>query len=113
MIGRYIAAAVGGTVITLAMLLAMNQVALKFKDRDPTRYFGIVDFVALPEGSRRPQPPPAPTQPPARPQIDIQRSGGGNLPVSMPRVDEDRVAPPPLIPEPDPNAVGPASQRQR
>ena len=67
MIGRYLVAVIGGTVITVGMLLAMNQVALKFKDRDATRYFGITDFVALPPGSRRPQPPPAPTMPPSRP----------------------------------------------
>src|SRR5690606_7881611 len=40
MIVRYITATIGGCVITIAMLLGMNQIAERFKERDPTRYFG-------------------------------------------------------------------------
>lgn len=112
MIGRYIVATIGGSLVTLALLLAMNQVALKFQERDSTLYFGISDFVALPQ-SRRPQPPPAPAVPPDRPQIDIQRPGDTRLPVRMPSVDDTRVTPPPLIPEADPDAVGSARERER
>ena len=105
MIVRYLTAAVGGSLITIAMLLGMNQVAEKFKERDPTRYFGVVDFVALPEG-RRPTPPPAPTIPPERPRIDVRGSGDPSLPVHMPNVDRERVTPPPLIPESDSDNAG-------
>ncbi|HEX6992589.1 MAG TPA: hypothetical protein VF339_00425 [Gammaproteobacteria bacterium] len=112
MIVRYITAAIGGGLITVAMLLGMNEVAQKFKERDPTRYFGIVDFVALPE-DRRPARPPAPATPPERPRIDVQTPGSTALPLHMPSVDPDpdRVAPPPLIPEPDPEAPAPDRER--
>jgi len=104
MIGRYLAATIGGSVITVAMLLGMNEIAEQFKERDATRYFGIVDFVALPK-DRRPTPPPAPAIPPERPRIDV-RTQGTRLPVQIPSVDHERVAPPPLVPDPD--AVLPA-----
>lgn len=102
MIVRYVTAAIGGSLITVAMLLGMNEVAQKFKERDPTRYFGIVDFVALPE-SRRPTPPPAPAVPPERPRVEVRTSTATSLPLQIPRVDQERVIPPPLIPEPDPD----------
>ena len=99
MIGRYLAATIGGSVITLAMLLGMNEIAEQFKERDPTRYFSVVDFVALPK-DRRPSPPPVPAVPPERPRIDV-RTQNTRLPVQIPSVDQERVSPPPLIPDPD------------
>ena len=104
MIARYVTAAVGASLITGAMLVGMNQVAQKFKERAPTKYFGITDFVALPRDGR-PRPPPAPAIPPERPQIDIRVRGDTGLPVSIPSVLPDRVAPPPLVPEADPEAA--------
>lgn len=105
MIVRYVTAAIGGSLITVAMLLGMNEVAQKFKERDPTRYFSVVDFVALPQ-DRRPVRPPPPAMPPERPQIDVRTPGSSPLPLQMPTIDDDRVAPPPLIPEPDPERAG-------
>ena len=102
MIVRYVMAAIGGSLITVAMLLGMNQIAQKFQERDPTRYFSIVDFVALPK-DRRPTRPPAPSMPPERPQIEVHLPRGSTLPVQVPSVDDARVVPPPLIPEPIPN----------
>lgn len=112
MIARYLTALAGASVITIAILLGMNQVAKKFEERDAMRYFGITDFVALPE-SRRPEPPPPPAVPPDRPQIDVRPSGDSTLPVRIPSVDTDRVAPPPLIPSPDAadRSYGPAEER--
>jgi len=107
MIVRYITATIGGCLITFAMLLGMHGIAEKFKERDATRYFGIVDFVALPE-SRRPSPPPAPAIPPERPRIDVRTPTATSLPVQLPSVDQQRVTPPPLIPEPDPDGSRPS-----
>ncbi len=97
----------GASLITGAMLVGMNQIAEKFKERAPNTYFGITDFVALPR-DRRPTPPPAPAIPPERPQIDIRvprDPGVPGVPVSIPSVPTDRVAPPPLVPEADPDSA--------
>src|SRR5690606_22016792 len=110
MIARYVMATIGGCLITLALLLGTNQIAQTCNERDPTRYCGTTEFVALPDG-RRPTAPPAPAMPPPRPRLDVRSSGTPDLPVQIPRVDQDRVAPPPLIPEPDPNAVARPARR--
>lgn len=91
----------------------MNQIAEKFKERDPTRYFGIVDFVALPE-NRRPTPPPAPATPPERPRIDVRGSGDPRPSVQLPSViDSELVRPPPLVPEADSERTGQTETRGR
>jgi len=112
MIVRYVTAGIGASLITAAMLLGMNGIAQKFKERDPTRYFGIADFVSLPDDGR-PRRPRAPATPPERPQIDVRAPGSTDLPLHIPSVDQERVAPPPLIPEPDldPTRSTPARER--
>lgn len=111
MIARYLAALVGGSLITIAILLGMHHFAENITARDPMRYFGITDFVALPD-SRRPTPPPAAATPPDRAQIDIRPSGDARVPVRMPQIDPDRVAPPPLVPEPNVGGAGYAPTRE-
>lgn len=101
MIARFIIAAVGGGIITTGMLLGMNQFAQQFKEQDPTRYFSVTDFVALPE-PRKPRPPQAPMLPPDRPQIDVRVTDDSRLPVRLPSVDSERLTPPPLVPEGQP-----------
>jgi len=104
MIPRYLAAFVGASLVTSAMLLGMNEVARRLKDRGPTQYFRISSFVPAPE-SRRPVRPPAPQTRPELPQIEYTTPRDAGVPLSAPTVDPERLAAPPLVPEPLPDAT--------
>ncbi len=99
MLPRLLISVAGASVITSAMLLGMNQIAQRFKERDPMQYFQISSFTPAPE-SRRPKPLPPPAVPPELPQIDYSDRRGARVPLSAPSVDPDRLAAPPLVPEP-------------
>ncbi|MFO7286175.1 MAG: hypothetical protein LOD94_00685 [Gammaproteobacteria bacterium] len=104
MIPRYLVAFVGASLITSAMLLGMNEVARRLKERDPTQYFQISSFIPAPE-DRRPRRPPAPQARPELPQIEYATPLDADVPLSVPTVDPDRLASPPLVPEPSPGAT--------
>lgn len=71
---RLIIASIGGAIITLSILLGMSGIAEKFRERDPTRYFRIVDFIPAPDGWQRPEFR-DPTLPPERAQLPYEESG--------------------------------------
>lgn len=101
---RLVIAFIGGTAVTIALLLLMNEATKHFKDRDPTRYFGIVDFIPAPEGGL-PRPPPAPRAQPERAQLPYDRSGDAALPLDRPSVQDEqpeRAVPVPVDPGPAP-----------
>ena len=98
MVARIISALVGGSAITIAMLLGMHEATRHFKDMDPNRYFSIVDFIPAPETSNRPQPPPPSSAQPDRPSLDYRRSGDTRLPYERPVVEQELPA---SAPSPD------------
>lgn len=73
---RLLIACIGGAIITLSILLGMSGIAEKFRERDPTRYFRIVDFIPAPDGWQRPEFT-DPTLPPERAQLPYDGSGAG------------------------------------
>jgi hypothetical protein len=101
MVVRILTALVGGFAVTIALLLGMTEATRHFKDMDPNRYFAIVDFIPAPEGSRMPRPPPAPSEQPARPSLEYQRSSDARLPFERPLVEDRPAAPAAPSPELD------------
>ena len=99
MVPRFLIAAVGGSLITSAMLLGMNHFAQALQVRDPTQYFQVADFFAGP-ANRRPTRPAAPDLPPERPQIQYSKPEDLGVSIPTPALEDERVSPPPLIPEP-------------
>ncbi|MBN1238722.1 MAG: hypothetical protein JXB36_09475 [Gammaproteobacteria bacterium] len=95
MVARILTAVVGGSAVTIAMLLGMHEATRHFKDMDPTRYFSIVDFIPAPETSNRPEPPPAPSAQPDRPSLKYERGGDARVPFQRPVVEQE-------LPEADP-----------
>lgn len=87
MVVRILTALVGGAVITTGMLLGMHEATKHFKDKDPTRYFGIVDFIPAPEDRSAPEPPPKPQAPPERPRVPYEPTDAPTLPVEQPQTD--------------------------
>ncbi len=73
-VARLVIASIGGAIITISILLAMSEIAAKFRERDPTRYFRIVDFIPAPDGWQRPEFR-DPTLPPERAQLPYEGSG--------------------------------------
>ena len=71
---RLVIASIGGALITITILLGMSEVAQKFRERDPTRYYRIVDFIPAPDGWRRPEFR-DPTLRPERTQLPYEGSG--------------------------------------
>ncbi|WP_428102765.1 hypothetical protein [Candidatus Rariloculus sp.] len=71
---RLVIASIGGALITFTILLGMSEVAQKFRERDPTRYYRIVDFIPAPDGWRRPEFR-DPALPPERTQLPYEGSG--------------------------------------
>jgi hypothetical protein len=98
MVARILIAVVGGFAITVGLLLGMTQATKNFKTMDPTRYFGIVDFVPAPQG-RRVQPPPDAAAPPGRPSLQYDRSHEPAVPFERPSIEEAT----PAAPMPSPN----------
>src|SRR5690606_41557075 len=94
MVARIVVSVVGGSVITVAMLLGMNEVTKHFKDRDPTQYFVITDFIPGPE-RRVPTPLPAPAPLPERAQINLNDTHAPRPPAERPQIVEQRLPPPP------------------
>jgi hypothetical protein len=91
---RLIIASTGALVVTLALLLAMNEVTSRFREKDPTRYFSIDVVQPLDTGRRKPEPPRAPELPPERAQPRYE-APVTTLPFERPPVDEV-----PTLPEP-------------
>ncbi len=85
---RLLIALVGAAVITSGMLLGMSEVTQKFRDRDTTRYFRIVDFLPAPDGRRRLRRPTQPDLPPKREDLPYEQSIK-TLPVDRPAVHDD------------------------
>lgn len=87
-------ALVGAFAVTVGLLLSMNEVAERVRQRDPTKYFRITDVIVLP-GSKRPERPPAPALPPQRTRADSRLGVAPDFGVSIPsapRPDEGRSA---------------------
>lgn len=70
-VARILIASIGGAIITVSILYGMSGIAAKFRERDPTRYFSIVDFIPAPDGWRRPEFR-DPTLPPERAQLPYE-----------------------------------------
>ena len=102
---RTLIAVAGALVITVLLLLAMNEVVSKFRERDGTRYF-LVDFIAPVEtGRQRVQrlEVPESTTERVRPEVDNARP---RLDVEAPRVESSVVEEPPVaLPELDASTV--------
>lgn len=103
MLPRILTAVVGGSAITIGMLLGMTEATRHFKDMDPNRYFSIVDFIPAPEGSRMPKPPPAPAAQPGRPSLDYERREDARVPFERPLVEDRPLTEAPISPELDPS----------
>ena len=71
MISRLLVAAIGGLVITIGLLLFMDDVTNRYLMRDATRYFRITDYIPAPDRGRQlPDVPVAPEAAPNRPEFD-------------------------------------------
>ncbi len=84
-VARILIASIGGAIITVSILLGMSEIAAKFRERDPTQYFRIVDFIPAPDGWRRPEFR-DPTLPPERAQLPFDGEGAA-VPVEVPEAD--------------------------
>jgi hypothetical protein len=93
MVVRIITALIGGSAVTIALLLVMTEATRHFKEMDPNRYFTVVDFIPAPERSRMPTPPPLPSEQPVRPSLDYQRAGDARVPFERPLVEDRFPAP--------------------
>ena len=82
---RILIASIGGAIITVSILFGMSEIAAKFRERDPTRYFRIVDFIPAPDGWRRPEFR-DPTLPPERAQLPYEGEGAA-VAVEAPEAD--------------------------
>lgn len=105
MIFRFAIAAVGGTVITVGILLMMSDFTARLREQDTLRYFPITDFIPA-TGVRRPEPPPVPELPPQRPRAQYQRSADRLLTTPPPVVDQP-VLRGPSLDTLDPSSVTP------
>jgi hypothetical protein len=85
---RLLFALVGALAVTIGILLSMNEVAERVRQRDPTKYFRISDVIVLP-GSKRPERPPTPDLPPQRAQPDVRLGGTPDFGVSIPSAPRD------------------------
>jgi len=85
---RLLIALVGAAIITSGMLLAMSEITQKFRGRDTTRYFRIVDFLPTPDGRRRLRRPTQSDPPPEREDLRYERSIT-TLPVDRPAGVDD------------------------
>ena len=84
-VARIVIASIGGAIITVSILLGMSGIAEKFRERDPTRYFRIVEFIPAPDGWRRPEFR-DPTLPPERAQLPYEGPRAA-IPVDTPSAD--------------------------
>lgn len=91
--------------MTLALLYGMHFVTKRFEERDPTQYFPITEFIPASE-RRMPPRPPTPQAPPERPRIDPLIDPIAPEAVPAPSVGQDRLATPPLLPEPSADPRG-------
>lgn len=82
---RILIASIGGAIITVSILFGMSEIAAKFRERDPTRYFRIVDFIPAPDGWQRPEFR-DPTLPPERAQLPYEGEGAA-VAVEAPEAD--------------------------
>jgi hypothetical protein len=99
-------AVVGASIVTVLLLLAMNEVTGKFRERDGTRYF-LVDFIApIEQGRQRVQRLDVPESAARRLSPAVERSGT-TLPVDRPSVTDPTLTPAPAAatPELDAGAV--------
>ncbi len=72
MIPRLLLAALGGMVITIGLLLFMDDVTNRYLLRDPTQYFRITDYFPAPDRGRLlPDLPVVPENAPDRPQFEV------------------------------------------
>ena len=77
MISRLLLAAFGGMVITIGLLLFMDDVTNRYLLRDPTQYFRITDYFPAPgRGRQLPDVPVVPESAPERPRFDVPQEGG-------------------------------------
>jgi hypothetical protein len=83
---RLLFAVIGAAAITIGMLLGMNEIAKKFRERDPTRYFSVTDFIPA-EGIRKPRLAPTPEAQPERPSA-VDAPPAPKVSLSRPTVDE-------------------------
>lgn len=71
MILRYLIAVIGALAITIGLLMFMNNITKRYVNRDPLRYFQIMDFIPGPDRSReRIAPPSDPRLAPDVPELE-------------------------------------------
>lgn len=71
---RLVIAIVGASIITVGMFLGMSRIVAIFRQRDPTQYFQIRDFIPAPKGRRLPNLN-LPESQPARAKTDSLKPG--------------------------------------
>jgi hypothetical protein len=89
-IARLLIALIGAAVITVGLLLFMNEAANRFVLRDPMLYFRIADFIPAPDrGRQRPEAPPSPELAPERPQLDFEDTNEPSEVTEVPTAEVD------------------------
>jgi hypothetical protein len=105
---RLFCAFIGASVITITMFLGMSEIVELFEQRDPARYFQIVDFIPSSGARRRPDLV-LPESQPSRPRVD-QEPGGRAVIEAEPSFSTNGVGSPrlrtprletPAVPAPD------------
>ncbi len=84
MFSRVLLAVLGAVVITIGLLLLMDDVTSRYLLRDPTSYFRITDYIPAPDRGRQlPDIPVVPETAPQRPEAEYpedEEQPGGELP---------------------------------
>ena len=89
---RYVIAFVGAVSITIGLLLFMNDLIVRFLERDPIQYFSITNFIPAPDRGRQlPDAPPTPAAAPDAPELDFEISE--EVLIEAPVVEADRSLP--------------------
>jgi hypothetical protein len=87
MIPRVVTAFIGASLITFWMFLGMSEVSKWFKERDPTQYFRVTQFIPQ-DTSRRPRRFLVPRAQPERVVITADETERALIPVE-PRFSDD------------------------
>jgi len=89
---RYTIAIIGAALITIALLLFMNDLVNRFILRDPVKYFAITNFIPSPDRGRQlPDAPPRPVAAPDTPEFDYEDSEA--MVLDLPVVEVDTALP--------------------
>jgi len=104
MILRYLIAFVGALAITIGLFMFMDDIAQRYVDEDPIRYFQIFDVIPAPDRGRQRVPPPIdPRLAPELPQIEMDEAPLRERPIAEPSVPgvgiEPEITRSPVVPE--------------